>query len=194
MRSRVTTKRGDEGETTALSGESLPKTHPIIECTGTLDELRAQIAVARLWLLREGPPGHEESADTLLWVVHVLFLAGAMCSDPLRKHPGYRNRDVQETDLAKLEAEQDRLEKAMAMPHAFIATATTMASGQLDLACTVARRFERDLARLMEATPDFDAGVLPAFFNRMSDYLFVLARAMEGGNHQTVDYELLLRW
>ena len=111
MRSQVTTKQGDKGETTALSGDAYPKSHPIMECVGTLDELRAHTALVRLRLLEEKPKDCDRLADFLLWLLHAYFLIGPACSDPLRKHPEYRERDIVPGDLEKLEAEQRWLEE-----------------------------------------------------------------------------------
>ena len=63
MKSSVTTKHGDRGETDALSGDRLPKTHPIIECTGCLDELRAHTALVRQLLPTEPAPERQTFAD-----------------------------------------------------------------------------------------------------------------------------------
>lgn len=191
MRSLVTTKRGDAGETTALSGEAYPKSHAIMECVGSLDELRAHTAAARLMLLEESSGEAEASAAFLLWLLHVYFLIGTACSDPDDKHPEYRRGAVSAEHLTRLEVEQGRLEAMLSLPRSFLVSATNRAAAQVDVTCTVARRFERNLVRLKEACPGFKAGDLSAFANRLSDYLFVLARTLEGGRHLPVDYALL---
>jgi len=76
MKSQVTTKRGDRGETTALSGDSWPKSHPIMECVGTVDELRANFALARLRILESDAPEKERVAGFMLWILHTLFVVG----------------------------------------------------------------------------------------------------------------------
>ena len=50
---------------------------------------------------------------------------------------------------------------------------------------------ERAFAELREAVPGFDAGIIPAFLNRLNDYLFILARWLERGEHVPVDYGIL---
>ena len=191
MHSQVTTRRGDKGETTALSGDSFPKSHPIMECVGSVDELRAHTALVRLRLLDEKPKDYERLADFLLWLLHAYFLIGAACSDPLNKHPEYRKRDIQPSDLAKLEAEQQWLEEQTPLPHSFIVSASNALSGQVDIACTVVRRLERNLVRLKEQVPEFQADDLFMFVNRLSDFLYMLARKIEHPTHVTVDYKVL---
>jgi len=191
MKSQVTTKQGDAGNTVALSGDSWPKSHIIIECVGAVDELRAYTALARVHLLEQKPDGYEAMAGTLLWLLHVYFLVGSACSDPRNKHPERRKGDVGPKELARLEQEQQRLEAATPLPHAFIVSAATPLAAHVDVACVAARRLERNLVRLKETVPEFDASNLLAFINRLSDFLYILARHLEGPRHLAVDYDVL---
>ena len=191
MKSQVTTKQGDSGFANALSGDRFPKSHPIMECVGTVDELRTHLARIRLRMLQETGSQYEESAVFLLWLLHTCFLIGATCSDCENKHPEYRIRDLLPLDLDRLEAEQMRLEAQTPLPHHFVVSATHLLSADVDIACTVARRLERSLVRLKEATPAFDAETVLCFMNRLSDYLFILARHLEHPEHHVVDYTQL---
>jgi len=191
MRSQVTTKRGDAGETTALSGDSFPKSHPIMECVGTVDELRAHTALARLRILEEKPSDYDRHADFLLWLMHTYLLIGSACSDPLNRHPEYRKRDIGPIELARLEAEQQWIEEQTPLPHLFIVSASNTVSAQVDIACTIARRLERNLVRLKESVPEFAAADVFVFVNRLSDFLYMLARKLEHPTHETVKYEML---
>ena len=188
MRSQITTKRGDAGETVALSGDSYSKAHPIMECVGTLDELRAHTALLRLAIIKEEPGDWEDLSAFLLWVMHAFFTIGAACSDPLNRHPEYHTRHLTRADLERLDAEQQGLEARTPLPGAFIVSATSTTAAQADIACTVARRFERTLARLGEEFPDFKGGEIMAFANRLSDCLYVLARHIEHPDHEVPDY------
>lgn len=191
MDSQVTTKTGDSGEASTLGGDRVSKTHPVMECVGTLDELRAHLARLRLRMLEIDPERHADSADFLLWLLHVGFLLGSACSDYAGKHPEYRRRDLGEEDLARLETEQARLESRTPLPHSFIVSASTPLAADADVACTIARRFERALVRLKELEPAFNAQLPLRFVNRLSDYLFILARDLEHPDHHAVDYSLL---
>ena len=191
MDSQVTTKRGDAGETTALSGDSIPKSHPIAECVGAVDELRAHTALARLRIIAEKPRHYERAAESLLWLMHTYFLIGSACSDPWNKHPERRKRDIGPKDLKRLEAEQQWLEERTPLPSAFIVSASGASSAQVDVACSVARRLERNMMRLRECVPEFVSADLFAFVNRLSDFLYMLARMIDHPVHETVRYDLL---
>jgi cob(I)alamin adenosyltransferase len=191
MKSRVTTKQGDDGDARAISGDRLPKSHPLMECVGKVDALRADTARLRLELLESGREDAEELGAFMLWLLHVYFLAGTQCSDPERKHPEYWYDQVGERYLKRLEAEQARLEAGLTLPRSFIVTATNSLAAHADAVCTVVRDLERAAVGLREAVPAFQANELLVFFNRLSDYFFVLARHLEDGEHHPVDYNVL---
>ena len=142
MVARISTKRGDRGETQSLGGDTYPKSHPVIECSGKVDALRAAMALCRTQLLESGTddPGH--LGESLLWLLHVSFLIGAQCSDPTNKRPEYRKGDVSKKHLDKLEAEEDRLEDRVTLPKLFIVCASNNLAAQFDWACVVARELE----------------------------------------------------
>jgi cob(I)alamin adenosyltransferase len=117
---------------------------------------------------------------------------GTAVNDPLRKKPEYRMGEIGPAYLARLEAEQARLEANLNLPRAFIVCAANPLAAQVDVTTTVARTFERSLVRLKETLPEFAADDLLAFCNRLSDYLYILARTLENGEHHPVDYQLLL--
>ena len=191
MKSQVTTKRGDNGFSTALSGESYPKSHPVMECVGSVDELRAHTAMLRLRILEGKPEDSEAVAQFLLWLLHTYFVIGTACSDPQNRHPEYHKGAITAREITRLEAEQTRLEERTPLPHAFVVSASNTLAAQADITCTVARRLERNVVRLMEAVPEFQAGDILVFLNRLSDFLYILARRLEHPRHETVDYKLL---
>jgi len=191
MKSQVTTKRGDRGETTTLGGEKLAKSHAIIECTGCIDEARAYTALVRHHILEQKPEGHEHYAEFLWWLIHVYFLMGAACNDPTNRRPEYRRGDLGPAHIRRLETEQQRLEEQVKLPRQFIASASTLLAAEVDVLVTVVRRLERSLVREKESVPDFDASSILIFVNRLSDTLFMLARFLEHGAHLPVDYSLL---
>ncbi len=191
MRSNVTTKTGDQGSSQTLGGDTLSKGHPVLESTGQLDALRAHTALLRLRIL-ECPRGDaQELGGFLFWLLHTCFLVGSAVNDPKNRHPEWRKGDIGPHHLEKLELEQRRLEQNLRLPEAFIVSASNSLSAQVDVVATVARNFERSLARLKEAEPEFEATAILAFVNRLSDYLYVLARYLEDGDHQAIDYAVL---
>lgn len=82
----------------------------------------------------------------------------------------------------------DRLEQELELPRGFVVSASNAVAAQADLTAAVARRFERRLAALKEQVPDFDTTHLLPFANRLSDYFYILARRLDGGEYQAVDY------
>lgn len=192
MGSQVTTGRGDAGETTALSGEDLSKGHVIVECVGCVDELRAQLALARLHVLdMPKRPTEFDAAGLLFWLMHMCFAIGARCSDPLLKKPERHRVSVGPEHVRRLEEEQARIEALVRLPRAFVVSASTPASAHIDLACTAARRLERTVVRLAGETPGFSAPDLAVYLNRQSDVLFMLARYVDAGASIGLDYGVL---
>lgn len=193
MTSPVTTKRGDSGTTLTLGGQRLPKNHPILEATGRLDSLRAHTALLRLQVLERGDEAQKEIADPLFWLLHACFLIGTAVNDPECVHPEYRVADLGPEHLEYLESVQTELEGRITLPRSFIASASNLLAAQADVTATVARELERSLIGLMEAVPGFEGTTILAFVNRLSDFFYIVARFLEQGNHQPVDYSVLDR-
>lgn len=188
MKSQVTTKRGDAGTTVTLGGDTVSKSHPILECCGEIDSLRAHTALCRLLVLDSGRPDAQYLAEFMHWLLHVYFLIGSQCNDPRNAHPEYRRFDVGPEHLARLESFQAELEAKVRLPKQFVLSAGNIAAAQVDVACTVARQAERAIVRLKEAVPEFAADHVLIFMNRLSDSLFMLARLLDSGEFTTVDY------
>lgn len=191
MRSQVTTKRGDTGESVAISGDKLSKAHPIFETSGDVDSVRAGIALLRLKVMDSTRDDRDATSEFLMWLIHTCFLIGSHCNDPLNKKPEYRNRDLGQTFLDKLDAFQADLESRTRLPKYFIACAANELAATTDVLTTDVRRLERSIVRLKEAEPAFDVTVILPFVNRLSDTLFMLARSFEDGDHTAVDYGVL---
>ena len=166
MKSQVTTKRGDSGETVALSGEVYAKSHPIFAACGDLDTVRARIAELRLKLQRRESEQTAEASEFLFWLLHVCFLIGSQCNDPLNRKPEYRNRDLSSAHLDTLEAFQAKIEAQVTLPNYFIVSASNELAAMSDVLCTDVRRLERSVVCLKEAVPEFDTTVLIPFVNR----------------------------
>lgn len=191
MCSQVTTKRGDQGETAALSGDTCLKSHPIMETAGSVDEFRAQLALLRLLLLDSGRSDKDALSGFITYLLHSCFLMGSQCSDPLLRKPEFHKGAIGPSHIERLEQAQAELETRTVLPHAFIVGASNIAAAHADMACTLARRLERRIVQLKVEIPDFEAGHLLIYVNRLSDYLYILARYLEEGKHEVVDYSLL---
>jgi cob(I)alamin adenosyltransferase len=168
---RIYTKTGDTGETGLFGGERVPKDHPRVRAYGDVDELNAAVGLAASL----EPPDLE--ADLLATIQRALFTVGAELASPdatrvARKRPG---PPIGEADVTALERAIDRLETGLEPLKSFILPGGTPKAAALHLARTVCRRAERAVVRLSR-----EAAVSPAiliYVNRLSDLLFVLARA-----------------
>lgn len=149
----IYTKTGDHGQTSLASGVRVEKTDARIEAYGTVDELNSLIG----WLRAVYP--HEQ----LNWVQNKLFNLGAALSDA----PGVW---ITEEDVHQLEQWIDAMQEQLPKQHSFLLPAGGEAVCRCHICRTVCRRAER---RMIEATHDETA---LKFINRLSDYLFVLAR------------------
>ena len=191
MRSQVTTQKGDQGQTIAISGDRLSKSDPVMESCGCVDALRAHTALVRVLIQESVREDAEYLSKILHWLLHVYFLLGTECNDPLAKRPEFRKGTVSPEHLKRLESWQAELEARLNLPKAFVVSASNPLSAQADIACTAARDAERSIVRLTEAIPEFKAQDILVFVNRLSDFLYILARHLDGGQYQVVDYSVL---
>ena len=178
---RIYTKGGDKGETSLGDGARVAKHDPRVAAYGTVDEANATIGLARL-RLGDG----ESEADAILGrVQNDRFDLGAdLCrpeSDQPAEHPPLR---VTAGQVARLEGEIDRLNADLAPLKSFILPGGTAGAAYLHLARTVARRAEREMTALAQSEPVNPEAI--RYVNRLSDLLFVLARALNDGGAQDV--------
>lgn len=168
---KIYTKAGDDGTTGLLGAGRVRKDDPRIEAYGTVDELNALLGLAR------ASGGLDADLDSLVARVQDdLFAVGSALADP---NPlGKFHNAVSEGHATKLEAEIDRLEAELPPLTQFILPGGSPAAAQLHLARTVCRRAERLVVHLARQ-PGVDVPQhLVAYLNRLSDFLFVLARAV----------------
>jgi len=170
---KVYTGGGDKGKTSLFSGERVPKHHIRIEAYGDLDELNSILGVVAAYL----PPDMQALSDDLDGMQSILFLAGAwLATTPDSSATGYLTSLPPEASQ-KLEGRIDALSESLPVLKEFILPGGQPVAAWCHVARTVCRRCERRLTELMEASNG--AGELAAilvYLNRLSDYLFVLAR------------------
>jgi len=167
---KIYTRSGDLGETGLLAGPRVCKDAARIEAYGTVDELNAALGVARSLALPDSIDGPLER------VQHELFEVGAELATP---DPAARGtRTIGPAHVKALESDIDRLAATLAPLAQFILPGGTPAAAQLQLARAVCRRAERRLVALVRECPQDISPTLMAYFNRLGDLLFVLARAV----------------
>ncbi|RME88145.1 MAG: cob(I)yrinic acid a,c-diamide adenosyltransferase [Planctomycetota bacterium] len=174
---KIYTKTGDQGETSLLGGARVSKEDIQIEAYGTVDELNSLLGVVLAFL--EDP----KLCEWLLEIQGHLFVAGT----ELAKKEGYelpkgkkeKALKITHQMIEELEKRMDEMEESLPPLKSFILPGGGKGGAMLHLARTVCRRAERlvvALSKKRKLPPE-----ILIYFNRLSDFLFVLARYI---NHQ----------
>jgi cob(I)alamin adenosyltransferase len=161
--SKIVTRTGDAGDTGLGDGSRVRKDAPRIEAIGAVDELNSVIGV----VLAEALP--EAIAKCLTDVQHDLFDLGGELSIP-----GYTA--VTDAHVARVEAAVEAFNADLSPLKEFILPGGTRAAALAHVARTVCRRAERSVIRLAAGEPVPERSRI--YLNRLSDLLFVLARAI----------------
>ena len=169
---RIYTRGGDAGETSLGDGKRVPKDDARIEAFGTVDELNAVLGLA----LARGVPS--AFASPLERIQNELFDLGADLSVPLGEESRERLR-VDDEQVRALEELCDGANAGLEPLRSFVLPGGSEAAAFLHLARTVCRRAER-LVVALGRTEEVNPAVL-AYLNRLSDLLFILARAANEG-------------
>ena len=168
---RIYTRGGDRGETSLGDGSRVPKLDCRIGAFGTVDELNSLVGV----VLAGTVPA--ELRAILERVRNELFDVGADISVPFGVGDG-RLR-VSQAQIERLEADCDRFNGELPELKSFVLPGGTEAAARIHVARAVCRRAERDVldaAEQVELNP-----LVPVYLNRLSDLLFILARAANAG-------------
>lgn len=174
IRMKIYTKRGDAGETGLVGGVRVPKDDLRIRTYGALDELNAVLGVALSMGQFSGQHAGlpENLRKSLVRLQGELFQLGAELATPRGKSVGIALIDS--SHVMALEKEIDEIETQLKPLKTFILPGGASYSAWIHLARTVSRRAERELVTLNRAEP-LRPAVLQ-YLNRLSDYLFVVAR------------------
>lgn len=172
---KIYTRTGDAGETSLFDGTRVSKDDARVDAYGEVDELNAWLGFARAAGL--GPIATVVD-EPLLHIQRDLFALGAELADPADKIARRVTKaQLTDGDVERLEHLIDHLEADLPPLTRFILAGGTPAGAALHVARTVCRRAER---RMVALQPPIDA-VLLRYVNRLSDLLFVMARAV---NHR----------
>jgi cob(I)alamin adenosyltransferase len=168
---RIYTRAGDAGETSLGDGSRVPKTDPRIEAYGTVDELNSLIGLA---LAADVP---DECRPWLEEIQNDLFDLGADLSVPVEDE---RERlRVEQAKVAQLEELCDLVNARLEPLKSFVLPGGSEVAARLHVARAVCRRAERLVVGLAETTSVNPVAI--AYLNRLSDLLFILARAANPG-------------
>jgi cob(I)alamin adenosyltransferase len=164
---KIYTKTGDKGVTSLIGGTRVPKYHLRIESYGTVDELNSYIGLIR----DQDISAHDQ--DLLKQVQDRLFTIGSsLASDPEKSKMVIP--DLHMEDITLLEGEMDKMNRHLPELRHFILPGGNNAISYCHIARCVCRRAER-LSVHLAAESRVDEQVI-IYLNRLSDYLFILAR------------------
>jgi cob(I)alamin adenosyltransferase len=164
---KIYTKKGDKGTTALIGGKRVSKSHIRIEAYGTVDELNS-------WLgLIAGSFNTVTEKEMLRKIQEVLFVMGSLlAADPAKAK--MKLPEISEDDITLLENEIDRMNEKLPALTAFILPGGTTLTSYCHIARCVCRRAERKTVVL--SLKSKVAPIIITYLNRLSDYLFVLAR------------------
>lgn len=173
---KVYTKTGDKGTTALFGGTRVPKHHIRIESYGTVDELNSHIGLIRDQDIKEG---HKK---LLIEIQDRLFVVGAILATAPEKEVLKSGKQrlnimrISEEDIVVLENEIDRIDAALPPMTHFILPGGHPIVSYCHIARCVCRRAERLTSQLNEEEPVDELAL--KYLNRLSDYLFMLARIL----------------
>ena len=168
---RIYTRRGDDGTTGLFHGGRVAKNSGGPEAYGTVDEAVSFLGIARA-------EGDAETAGAILEVQRDLFVVAAELAT------GPANRDRLEPGVSCVEASMiervedriDEIETRVGMPTEFVVPGGDPVAASIDVARTVVRRAERAAVGHLVDCPE---SLVVPYLNRLADYLYMLARAVE---------------
>ena len=170
MAFKIYTKTGDAGKTSLIGGTKVPKSNIRIESYGTVDELNSYIGLVSDYLNND-----TLTVNVLREIQDRLFTIGSSLACDPEKEPLMKIPDLKESDIQLLEAQIDTMNEVLPPMKSFILPGGHVAISTAHVARCVCRRAERLCVQLQQS----DAFVEPLvikYLNRLSDYLFVLAR------------------
>jgi cob(I)alamin adenosyltransferase len=169
MTQKIYTRAGDKGTTSLIGGTKVPKSHLRIEAYGTVDELNSYVGLCRDLF------GEKKSVECLKEIQDRLFTIGSsLACDPI-KEPKIRIPDLNGSDITHLESEIDRMHALIPPMKSFVLPGGHAVVSHIHIARCICRRAERCCVRLELESLEVEP-VIIQYLNRLSDYLFVLAR------------------
>jgi cob(I)alamin adenosyltransferase len=167
---KIYTRTGDKGQTSLIGGTRVPKFHPRIEAYGTIDELNSYIG-----LIRDQEIG-SHFREILLEILDRLFTAESLIALDPDVEVTIKLPKIADADITLLEQEIDRMNEDLPELKSFILPGGHPIVSYCHIARCICRRAERHTIRLAQAQPVEEKVI--QYLNRLSDYLFVLARRL----------------
>jgi cob(I)alamin adenosyltransferase len=169
MGDKIYTRTGDKGMTSLLGGTKVSKSNPRIEAYGSIDELNSYVGLCRDLI------SDEQSRKMLQEIQDRLFTIGATLACDPEKEPKMKIPDLKEEDIQILEKEIDKMDAVLPPMKNFILPGGHPTVAHIHIARCICRRTERLSVALFEIE-DGSSEIIIKYLNRLSDYLFQLAR------------------
>lgn len=166
---KIYTKTGDKGGTSLIGGVRVPKSHIRIESYGTVDELNSHIGLVN------DMAANEAVNEWLREIQDRLFTIGSVLATNPDKEVKMKLPDLHDTDVVWLEERIDQMNEALPEMRSFILPGGNMAGSACHVARCVCRRAER-ICVAMQEQQEVIPSIVIQYLNRLSDFLFVLAR------------------
>lgn len=167
---KIYTKTGDSGKTSLIGGTRVYKSDLRVECYGTVDELNAFIGLLNDEL-------KTMKIESILSIVQpTLFVTGSLLAADAGGSSKLSLPDLTEENVVLLEKEIDKMSESLPKMTHFILPGGNVIISHAHIARTVCRRAERLCVGLAAETNDEKVSFIVKYLNRLSDYLFVLAR------------------
>jgi len=167
---RVYTRGGDKGQTSLVGGQRVSKASTRLEAYGTVDELSSHLGLLASML----PEGHDKELTER--IQNNLFNLCTNLATDQTQTPLYPSAHLQEGEIELLEQEVDDIMQLLPEKQGFILPGGTQQAAQAHVCRTVCRRAERRIVALSEET--IVSPEVQQYINRLSDYLFVLAKKL----------------
>jgi cob(I)alamin adenosyltransferase len=169
MSLKIYTKTGDGGKTSLIGGTRVPKSHVRIDAYGTVDELNAYTGLLGDHL------ADTHGREMVREIQDRLFTIGSSLATDPHKEIAMKIPDLRESDILLLENEMDAMNEKLPEMKSFILPGGHVAVSTAHICRTVCRRAERLIVELDTLEP-LSQPLVIKYMNRLSDYLFVLAR------------------
>ena len=169
MSFKIYTKTGDKGTTSLIGGVRVPKNHIRIESYGTIDELNSYLGVVN------DTTQHEKISVWIKEIQDRLFTIGSVLATAPNKEISMKLPDVHVEDVQWLEQRIDEMNEQLPEMRSFILPGGHLAASSCHVARCVCRRAERICVAMLELNEE-EPDLVIQYLNRLSDFLFVLAR------------------
>ncbi len=174
---KVYTKTGDNGTTSLVGGIRIGKADIRLEAYGTVDELNSHLGLlAALLPADDNNLPNSDDRRTIEQIQSILFNVGTHLATDLSQTPLYPSARLPEGATKQLEEKIDRTLSLLPEAQGFVLPGGTPAAAQAHVCRTVCRRAER---RVVALAAEAEVGLeIQTYLNRLSDYLFVLAKKL----------------